>query len=475
MSLLLAMVGLFMIIPTIWSFYYDEPDAIPFLVSMVSTVLLGGSIWILTRIKRAVPTLREAMLIVTLGWVVASLYSAIPYMLAGTFTNFVDAYFESVSGYTATGSSVITNIEAQNHGILMWRGLTQWLGGMGIVLFFVAVLPQLGVSASYLVQAEAGPGPEAPGLTQRIRKSVLTLWWIYLGMTLLEIALLLACGLPLFDSMTVTFGTVATGGYCAKNLSIASYNSVSVEIVVIIFMIAASVNFSLYYILFWKRSWRNFIRNRELRLYAIILVIGCAIITLDLVLNLGYGVGRALRLASFQTASIQSTTGFSTADFDQWSAISKFVLLILMLIGGCSGSTSGAIKLVRVAIIGKYINRQTRVVHSPHIVMPLKFSGEPVNERWTMRVLGFVVLYLVSVLLFTLLMTATGLDIVSSLSGVIATMGTVGPGLNVVGPASNYASLSSIGKVILTFPMILGRLEFFPVLAIFTPAFWKWR
>ncbi|MCK5428691.1 MAG: TrkH family potassium uptake protein [Anaerolineales bacterium] len=477
LGMLLAMVGLFMVIPLIWSIYYNETDTNAFLISVAITAGSGAVLWYFTRIKSAMPTLREALLLVSLAWIIVSVYSAIPYMLAGTFDNFIDAYFESMSGFTTTGSSVLTTIEAEPHGILVWRSLTQWLGGMGIVMFFVAILPQLGVGAAFMVSAEAGPGPEAVQLTERIRRSARVLLIIYVGMSFLEVAALSIAGLSFFDSITVTFSTMPTGGFSARTASIAAFDSVAVDGIVTFFMAAAGINFALYYLLLWKRSLKSFINNRELRLYVTIILAASIIIALDLIINSSYGAASAFRQSIFQTVSIQTTTGFVTADYDIWPTLSRGILLTLMMIGACAGSTGGAIKVIRVLIVERYIHRQITSFHSPRAVMPIKLAGRPVSERWVMRALGFVTLYVLVMIVFSLILSAAdpSLDLESSFAAVIANLGNVGPGLSAVGPSLNYAAVSPFGKVLLSLSMLLGRLEFWPVLALTTPSFWNWR
>lgn len=477
LGLLLTMVGAFMVVPLIWSIHSDQADTIPFLISMITTAGSGAVLWYFTRIRNTMPNLREALLLVSLAWVLVSVYSAMPYMLAGTFDNFIDAFFESMSGFTTTGSSVLTNIEAQHNGVLVWRSLTQWLGGMGIVMFFVAILPQLGVGAAFMVSAEAGPGPEAVQLTERIRRSARVLLLIYVGMSAVEVAALLIAGLSLFDSLIVTFSTMPTGGFCARNASIAAFDSVAVDGIVTFFMAAAGVNFALYYIILWKRSIKSFVSNRELRLYITIILAASIIIALDLIINSSYGTASAFRYSIFQTVSIQTTTGFVTANYNDWPSLSRGILLTLMMIGACTGSTGGAIKVIRVLIVERYIHRQITGVHSPRAVMPIKLAGRPVSERWVMRALGFVALYMLVMIVFSLILSAAdpSLDLESSFAAVIANLGNVGPGLGAVGPSLNYALIKPFGKVLLSLSMLLGRLEFWPALALTTPAFWKWR
>jgi trk system potassium uptake protein TrkH len=417
------------------------------------------------------------MLLVSMAWIIVSLYSAIPYMLAGTFASYTDAYFESISGFSTTGASVLANIEAEPSSILVWRSLTQWLGGMGIVMFFVAVLPQLGIGAAFMISAEAGPGPEAAQLTERIRRSARVVLWLYVGMSVLELIALLIARLSFFDSLIVTFSTMPTGGFAARNLSVGAFDIVAVEGIVTFFMAAAGVNFGLYYLLLWKRSLSAFINNRELRLYITIILAASIIIALDLIINGDYNAASAFRHSIFQTVSIQTTTGFVTTDYEIWPTLSRGILLILMMIGACAGSTGGAIKVIRVLIVERYVRRQITNAHSPRAVIPIKLAGRPVSERWVMRVLGFVALYMLVIIVFSLILSAAdpSLDLETSFAAVIANLGNIGPGLGAVGPYLNYALVSPFGKVLLSISMLLGRLEFWPVLAITTPAFWKWR
>ncbi|MBT7289192.1 MAG: TrkH family potassium uptake protein, partial [Chloroflexi bacterium] len=284
LGLLLTMVGIFMVIPLIWSLQHGENDSVAFFVSMIITICSGGLLWYFSRTRNAMPTLREAMLLVSLAWIIASAYAAIPYMLAGTFTSYINAYFESMSGFTTTGSSVLADaagnatIEAQPHGILVWRSLTQWLGGMGIVMLFVAVLPQLGVGAAFMVSAEAGPGPEAVHMTERIRHSARVMLMVYIGLSIIELIALFIATDSFFHSLIITFSTMPTGGFAATNNSLIYFDSATVDGIVTFFMAAAGVNFGLYYVLLWKRSIKAFVRNRELRLYVTIILVAAVII-----------------------------------------------------------------------------------------------------------------------------------------------------------------------------------------------------
>ncbi len=463
-----------MVIPLAFSLYYREPDTLAFIISMAITAGAGLLLWFLARPGGDRLTRREALLLVAVIWIAAAVFGALPYKLSGTFPNYLNAYFEAMSGFTTTGATVLTSIESQPHGILVWRDLTQWLGGMGIVMLFVAIFPALGVGAAHLVEGEL-PGPKAERLTARIRDTARILWQLYLGLTALEVIALLAAGLPFFDALLNTFGTMPTGGFCPRDLGIAAYNSVSVEGIIIFFMVLAGTNFQLFYLILWKRQIRNFLADRELRWYVAIWATASLLIVLDLIMNMGHSIGNAFRYATFQAVSIQTTTGFAVTDFAAWPSFSQSVLLVLMIVGASAFSTSGALKVIRVVVLAKYAYRQVLRVFSPHAIRPLKLAGKVLPERVVSEIVGLSILYFAILVLGSVVMSAIGLDTVSAFSSVAATLGNVGPALGSVGPAANYSLVPGIGKVVLTFCMLIGRLELWTVLVLITPAFWKAR
>jgi trk system potassium uptake protein TrkH len=475
LGLLVTGLGLMMLLPLGWSLYHHEPVSSAFAISIAITISVGLLLWRLTPGGEHDFTRREAFMLVTLTWVLASFFGALPFQLAGTFPNYLDAYFEAMSGYTATGASALTSIEVQPQGILLWRNLMQWLGGMGIITAFIAVLPMVGAGVSRLVEAEL-PGPQTEKLTSRIRDTVRILWLFYVGFSLLEFLLLWqAANIPAFDALTVTFGTLATGGFCAKDLSIGGYNSLAVEIIVIVFMIIGSTNFALHYFLIWKRQLRRVFSNPEFRVYLFTLVGATVCIALNLINGMGLSTGEAFRQSGFQTVSIMATTGFSTADFNIWPAFSRGALLSLMVVGGCVGSTAGGIKVTRLIILFKDAARRISHIINPRAVIPLKVGDRVISDEVLAGVTGMSLLYLATIIVATLLMTALGLDILTSISSVIATMGTVGPGLGLVGPAANYAAIPALGKIVLIVCMLVGRLELMTVFSLLAPSFWKWR
>lgn len=466
--------GLFMLVPLAFSLYYGEPDAVAFGVSLAITTGLGLLLWLPARRRRQRLSRREALLVVVGAWITAALFGALPYELYGSFPSYLDAFFEAMSGFTTTGASVLTSIEGQPHGILIWRSLTQWLGGMGIVLLFVAIFPAIGVGAAHLVEGEL-PGPKAERLTARIRDTAKILWVLYVGFSVAEVVMLLGAGLPFFDALASTFSTMPTGGFSPNDLSIGAYGSGIVEGIIIVFMVLAGTNFQLFYFLLWKRDLRRILADRELRWYLAIMVGATLLMALDLATSMGYSVGHAFRHATFQAAAIQTTTGFSTTDFGAWPAFSRSILLVLMIVGASACSTGGALKVIRILVAVKYAYRQILLVFSPRAVRPLKVAGRVLPERVVAEIVGLSVLYFGVLLLGSVFMSALGLDVLSAFSSVAATLGNVGPGMGVVGPMANYSAIPGIGKVVLMFCMLVGRLELWTVLVLLTPAFWKTR
>ncbi len=475
-SLLLIGIGLCMLLPLFFSLYYGEDDLLAFGISVLVTGGSGLLLYFVTPSgKKVTISRREALAFVTLSYLLASLFGALPYQLAGTFPNYFDCFFEAMSGFTTTGATALTSIESEPHGILLWRSFTQWLGGMGIVVLFVSLFPLLGMGTAYLFEAEA-PGPEIQRLRTHIRHTSQTIWTIYGFLTVLEILLLLLVGrLPFFDSLCHTFSTVSIGGFSPKDASVGSYDSLSVNIIIICFMFMAGINFALYYALLWRRSFRSLLGNTEFRIYTLVMIGACSLIAVDLVSNASYSIANAAEEAAFNGVSINTTTGFAISDFSQWPDFSRMALLVLMVIGASAGSAGGAIKVIRIAVLAKYAYRQVLLAFNPHAIIPLRLGGKVISERIVSRIIGFAVLYFAFLALGTLIMTALENDFITALSAVIASVGNVGPGLGAVGPMDNYANISAPGKGVLMICMLVGRLEILTVLALLTPAFWRWR
>jgi trk system potassium uptake protein TrkH len=389
-------------------------------------------------------------------------------LFTGTLPSFIDAFFETVSGFTTTGATVIPNVEILPKSLLFWRSFTNWLGGMGILVLALAIQPALGVGTFQIFKAET-PGPILAKLTPRVSNTAKVLYTTYFAITLAEIFLLVIGGMPLFDSVVNTFGTLGTGGFSIKNLSIGTYNSVYYELVIGIFMIAAGVNFSLYYLIFKRRSPAGLFRNKELKVYLSIIAAYIAVITLNIYGNVFGSIVESLRHAFFQVASIITTTGYTSTDFVLWPDLSRALLVSLTFIGACAGSTAGGMKVIRVYLVFRYVQREVNRLIHPRAVKAININGVPVQENVLSSVMAFTVLYIFIFIVGTLLLTTQKIDLVSSAASVAATLGNNG----LSGPSWSYAPFNIFTKVILSFCMILGRLEIFTVLSLLFPQFWR--
>lgn len=474
LSFIVIIVVLFMLAPILVAFLYKEYDCLKqFALTLGYT--LGGSLilYLLTRSKREFRfTTRDGFLLVTLSWIVVSAVGAIPFVLTGAIPSYTEAYFETMSGFTTTGASILTAIEGLPYSILFWRSLTHWLGGMGIVVLAVAVLPLIGIGGMPLIQAES-PGPRVDKIVPKVRETAKILWIIYLGLTVLETLLLILGGMNLFDSLTHTFGTMATGGFSPKNTSVGFYSSPYLQNVITIFMVLAGINFGLYYVLL-RGNFRSLWKNTELKAYIGIFLGAMVLIGINLKgAGVFSGFGESLRYGGFQAASILTTTGYATANFDAWPAFSKAVLFALMFIGGCSGSTGGGMKVVRIVSFLKLSINEMKHLLNPKGVHVIHMNGDPVKKDMMYTVLGFIFLYLFLLILITLLVSLSGVDILSSFSTSLVTLGNIGPGFARVGPTMNYHFMAPWLKWILSLAMMIGRLEVYTVLVILTPRFWK--
>jgi trk system potassium uptake protein TrkH len=413
---------------------------------------------------------RDGFLLVALAWALSAVLGATPFVLSGSIPRWVDAIFESASGFTTTGASILTNIEALPRSVLFWRSMTHWLGGMGIVVLTVALLPLLGVGGFQLLKAET-PGPEKDKVAPKITATAKILWLIYLGLTVAQVALLMFGGMDWFDAIVHAFGTMATGGFSNKNLSVGHFQSAYVEIVITVFMVLAGMNFSLYYRLL-KGKVGDLWNNSELRAYLAVFFGVSAVIALSL-LPTYKTFGTSFRYAAFQVASILTTTGFMSADFDQWVPLAKALLFLTFFVGGCSGSTGGGIKVVRIVVLFKQAGNEIKRLLYPRGVFSVRLNGKVGRKDVVYGVAGFIALYVGLVFGVMMVVATSGADLVTSLSGALATVGNVGPGFNSVGPTMNYSSFPDYVKWVFSFAMIAGRLELWTVFVIFTREFWR--
>ena len=460
-----------LLLPAMVSLLYRENDWIWFLASSGIGAVVGGGALLIMRDTPAL-RIREGFAVVAFGWLCVGLLGALPFWLSGQIPSFTDAAFESISGFTTTGASILTDIESRSHGTLFWRALSHWLGGMGIVLLAVAILPLLGVGGMQLYRAEV-PGPVAERLTPRIRETAKRLWGVYFLLTVLEIAALMIAGMGPFDSICHSFATMATGGFSNHNASVGGYATPAVEWIIILFMFLAGANFSLHYLALTGR-WRVYHKDEEFRFYLSIVLV-CVLVLTGVLISINFYPAwhDTVRHTVFQVVSILTTTGFGTSDYLSWPPVAHALLLVLMTIGGCAGSTGGGIKVMRVFILLRHAKLELKKMLHPRGVFTLWFNNRALSPSLLTNVLGFFLLYMVVYITGVLILTFGGRDIVTSVGATAATLGNIGPGLGLVGPTSNYAFLVDWEKWLLVLFMLIGRLEIFTVLVLFLPGAWR--
>lgn len=459
----LLFLAAFMLVPLAISLAYGQPDVPAFIYSILITALLGVGLATLFKARTGELSIKDGFLLVSLTWLGAGILGALPFYFSGAVPSFIDAVFETVSGFTTTGATVLALIGDKPMGILFWRSFSHWLGGMGIIVLSVAFLPRLGAGAMQLFRAEV-PGPSAERLLPRIKETAKVLWFLYAALTVMLVLALLVAGMNWFDAVSHSFSTLGTGGFSTKNLSIAFYASPAIEIILTLFMLAAGANFTLYYYIY-NRRWSLVKEDRELRFYLAVVAVAGILITLDLYSKGIYAsLWDSIRQSFFQVASLVTTTGFSTADFNKWPLLSQGILMTLEFFGGSAGSTAGALKMIRVLILFKFITREfSRLLH-PKIVRPVRVGSKVIPEEMLDNIAGFTLLYFLIFLLAGLAVAAMGVDLLSAFTGSAATLGNVGPGLNVLGPLGNYGVLPTGAKIIYTLCMLLGRLELFTLI-----------
>ncbi|HPP40503.1 MAG TPA: TrkH family potassium uptake protein [Candidatus Kapabacteria bacterium] len=475
LGLILIFLSFTMLLPLPFAYYYDSQDQASFIFSFSITFLVGILAFFSTKRNLGASQKdihpKEGFAIVGFGWVALSLFGALPYVISGAIPSYTDAFFETMSGFTTTGASILSDIEALPKGILFWRSFSHWIGGMGIIVFSIAILPFLGVAGMQLFKAEV-PGPTADKLTPRITETAKILWGVYFMFTIIETVLLMFAGINLYDALCHTFGTMATGGFSTKNASIAAFNNPTIDYIIIFFMIIAGANFALHYRVL-TGNYRELFRNEELKYFLLIIIFATAFITYD-ILRLNYvNLSDSIRHALFQVVSIMTTTGYGTFDYEKLSATTHFILLLLMFIGGCAGSTGGGLKVVRSIILTKYVYTEIKRLIHPKAIIPVRFGGRAIEKNILSNISAFFIIYLLISVFSILLLTLFNVDIVTSLGAVAACINNIGPGLADVGPTDNYSHFHPFVKWFLSFLMLLGRLEIFTILVLLTPAFWK--
>lgn len=458
-----------MTLPMIVSVVYRERTGLYFV--MAALLCLGaGVILSLKKPEKTTYYAKEGYISVALGWIVVSIMGCLPFVFSGEIPFFFDALFEIISGFTTTGASILTDVEALSKCMLFWRSFSHWVGGMGVLVFILAILPLAGGEHNLQLMKAESPGPSVSKLVPRLRETAMMLYKIYLGMTVLMIVILAVSGMPLFDTLCLTFGTAGTGGFGVLNSSAAGYTTFQ-QAVITVFMMLFGVNFSFYFLLLYKKA-KDAFSMEEVRWYFVIYFGAVLLITVNLAGQAG-SVLEHFHHAAFQAASIMTTTGFSTVDFNLWPQLSKAVLLLLMFIGACAGSTGGGMKVSRIVVYMKSIKREMAALIHPRSVKVMKLEGKAVDSAMLRSIFSFLSAYLVIFVVSLLIVTLDGFDLETNFSAVAATFNNIGPGLGGVGPTSNFAGYSVLSKLVLSLDMLIGRLEIFPILLLFAPNTWK--
>lgn len=457
-------------VPLLIALYYGEGDAKAFLLA----IIIGAPIaYILSSVKAEKKAIyaKEGFLIVGFAWIIISAIGALPFVLSGAIPNFIDAFFETVSGFTTTGATILTAIEGLPKGILFWRSFTHWIGGMGFLIFMLALVPSLGSNSIHLLKAES-PGPSPGKIVPKIKETAKILYLIYFAFTVIEGILLMFAGMNLYDAVIHAMGTAGTGGFSNMNASIAAFNSPAIEWIITIFMLIFGINFALYFQVL-KGNIKGFFKNEELRYYLLIILAAFIFITFNILSLNGGDVMLSIRQSAFQVSSIVTSTGFATVDFNFWPTLSKLIIVMLMFVGAMAGSTGGGIKTVRIVIMLKAIKREINKIIHPKRVNSVKIDGKTVDEDIIQGVFLFIGAYIIISLIAIFIISFDNFDVVTTVTSVITTMSNIGPGLEVVGPAGNFAAFSPLSKIVLSFCMLAGRLEIYPMLIMFSPSIWR--
>ncbi len=468
LGIVLCCEAFLMLLPLFCAFLYGEKEYTTFLLSIIPC-LLSGIMLATVKSKHQSIYSKEGFVIVALSWIVISMFGCIPFVISGYIPNFVHAFFETVSGFTTTGASILSDVEALPKSLLFWRSFTHWIGGMGVLVFLVALLPLSGGSNLYLMKAES-TGPSVSKLVPKVKSSAKILYGIYIGLSVIMTILLLLGGMNLFEALTHMFGTAGTGGFGILNSSIGGY-SPYIQIVITVFMILFGIDFSVYYIILLRR-FKLLLQSSEVKTYLGILAVSTLIICINCV-DLFENIWVSLRHSAFQVASIMTTTGFSTCDFDKWPEFSKSILVLLMFIGACAGSTGGGIKVSRIMIFLKSIAKEVAIAAHPKLTKKIQMGGKNIEHETVRSVNVFMAAYLSIFVVSILLISFDNFDFTTNFTSVAATLNNIGPGLAAVGPTSNFSGFSDFSLLVLSFDMLVGRLEVFPMLVLFSKYTWK--
>ena len=459
----------FMLIPMIISAYYDESSVVAFIITTIILLVIGIACT-LKKPKNKVIYAKEGFIIVALAWILMSIFGALPFYLSKTIPSFVDCFFEVVSGFTTTGATILKDIEILPKGILFWRSFTHWIGGMGVLVFVLAIAPLAGGRSIHIMRAEV-PGPTMGKLVPKLKHTAIILYGIYIVLTVVLIILLVLGGMPLFDSLIHAFGTAGTGGFSNKNISVGFYNSAYFEWVITVFMILFGINFNIYYFLLIK-NFRKVIKNEELICYLGVVLISIALITLNIA-PLYENISESFRHSSFQVASIITTTGYATVDFNFWPEFSKVILILLMFFGASAGSTGGGLKIARIILLFKSGAREIKRMIHPRNVSSIKLDGKIIDNETINGVNTYFTIYMMIIFLSIVILSLDNFSFATNATAVISCMGNVGPGIDVVGPMGNYSGFSAFSKIVLSLNMLIGRLEIYPMLVLMYPSAWK--
>ncbi len=469
---LLLLNAVFMVLCIPVAVFYNEGGLLPMAIAAAVTGISG---FLLRNVGKNSPSKelkkKDGYLVVSLGWIFMSLFGCLPYVISGEIPVFTDAFFETISGYTTTGASILNDIEAVPKGLLLWRSLTQWIGGMGIIVLAVAILPFLGIGGMQLFVAEA-PGITPDKLQPRIQETAKRLWLLYVGLTLLEAVLLALSGMSIFDAVNHALTTMATGGFSTKNDSIAHFDNPLIQYIIIVFMFLAGTSFTLTYFGL-KRQFKKVIKNEEFVVYSLFILAITAIVTITLLIVKDYGFEKSFRDALFQVVSLVTTTGFVSADYTMWASFLSVLFFILLFVGGSAGSTAGGVKVIRHIVLFKNSFLELKRQLHPSAIMPVRISGKAIEQNIVFNVLAFIMIYILVFLVGVTLLSSMNVDFDTAFGAVATSLGNVGPGIGEVGPVDNFSQMPTSGKWLLSFLMLLGRLELFTVLMLLSPHFWK--